>query len=64
MSVLAFPNPLTDAGRIAAARGALHQIQTAVTLALRVLDSEEAFGTALVLEGVDDILAALVRLVV
>jgi hypothetical protein len=49
---------------MAAARGALNQIQTAVTLALRVLDSDEIYGTTLVLDGVDDILAALVRLVV
>ena len=63
-NVLLFPTPETDDARIATARGALKQIQAAVNLSLRVLDSEEVFGAALVLAGVDDIIAALVRLVV
>jgi hypothetical protein len=63
-NVVAFPVPSSDGERILNARDALLKIQLAVVLALKVLDSEEVFGTSLVLDGVDDILAALVNLVV
>ena len=57
--------PTADsATRITVARERLLQIQISVALALRVLDHEDVFGATLALDGVDDILAALVRLVV
>jgi hypothetical protein len=50
--------------RLVAARDKLLQLQIGISLALATLDQSSVFGEGVALDGVDDILAALVALVV